>query len=56
MAAKKKVKKITARQEKTLKEHAVHHSKKHMGEMRKAMRQGRTFTQAHRDAMKKTGK
>tara|TARA_R100000231_G_scaffold12890_1_gene14451 strand:- start:298 stop:465 length:168 start_codon:yes stop_codon:yes gene_type:complete len=55
MAA-KKTKKLTERQEKTLKAHSVHHTKRHMSEMRKAMRQGRTFTQAHKDAMKKAGK
>tara|TARA_R100000654_G_C2590109_1_gene113098 strand:+ start:199 stop:372 length:174 start_codon:yes stop_codon:yes gene_type:complete len=57
MAAKKKsAKKLTARQEKTLKAHSVHHTKKHMSEMRKSMRAGKTFTQAHKEAMKKVGK
>tara|TARA_R100001463_G_scaffold142_3_gene731 strand:+ start:422 stop:571 length:150 start_codon:yes stop_codon:yes gene_type:complete len=48
--------KLTKRQEATLSRHAKHHTKKHMSEMRKMMRGGKTFTQAHKDAMKKVGK
>ena len=33
-----------------------HHSKKHMTEMKSAMKKGKTFTQAHKVAMKKVGK
>ena len=47
---------LTKRQQSTLKKHSVHHSKKHMSEMRKAMREGSTFTAAHKRAMKKVGK
>ena len=53
---KKPAKKLTSRQEAAMKRHAEHHSKKHMTEMRKAMKAGKTFTQAHKDAMKKVGK
>jgi hypothetical protein len=47
---------LTKRQKDTLKKHSFHHTKKHMAEMRKLMRGGKTFTQAHRSAMKKVGK
>jgi hypothetical protein len=47
---------LTKRQQATLKKHSVHHTKKHMTEMRKLMRAGKTFTQAHKAAMKKVGK
>ena len=47
---------LTKRQKNTLKKHSVHHTKKHMAEMRKLMRGGKTFTQAHKSAMKKVGK
>ena len=47
---------LTKRQQATLKKHSVHQTKKHMTEMRKLMRAGKTFTQAHRAATKKVGK
>tara|TARA_R100000781_G_C3999025_1_gene99587 strand:+ start:94 stop:261 length:168 start_codon:yes stop_codon:yes gene_type:complete len=54
---KKKVKKgLTTRQETALKKHATHHTKAHMTEMKRLMRSGKTFTQAHKDAMKKVGR
>jgi len=49
-------KKITARQKAAMARHSKHHTKKHMSEMRKAMRAGSTFTAAHKKAMKKVGK
>jgi hypothetical protein len=52
----KKPKKLTARQQAALKRHSVHHTAKHMAEMRKSMRAGKTFTEAHRVAMRKVGK
>ena len=52
----KKSKGLTDRQKATMKKHSVHHTPKHMAFMRKQMRQGVTFTQAHKDAMKKVGK
>jgi len=52
-----KVKKsLTKRQESALQKHSAHHTKAHMTEMKKLMRSGKTFTQAHKDAMKKVGK
>tara|TARA_R100000234_G_C4913894_1_gene141123 strand:- start:364 stop:549 length:186 start_codon:yes stop_codon:yes gene_type:complete len=61
MAAKKgkkgnKKKTLTQRQKDTLKKHSVHHTSKHMAMMRKLMREGATFTTAHKKAMKKVGK
>ena len=38
---------ITKRQKAKLKEHSVHHTPKHMTGMRKAMKKGSTFTEAH---------
>ena len=49
-------KKLTKRQTDTLKKHSVHPTPKHMAFMRKQMGQGVTFTQSHKDAMKKVGK
>lgn len=54
MATKKKA--LTARQQATLKRHSAHHSSKHMAEMRKSMKAGKTFGQAHKAAMRKVGK
>ena len=51
-----KMKKLTARQQAALKRHCVHHTAKHMTEMRKLMRGGKTFREAHRAAMRKTGR
>tara|TARA_Y100000289_G_C3799039_1_gene87974 strand:- start:351 stop:512 length:162 start_codon:yes stop_codon:yes gene_type:complete len=48
--------KLTARQQATLKKHAEHHTSKHMAMMRKEMRAGKTFTQAHKKAQKMVGK
>lgn len=42
--------------EKALARHKEHHTAKHMTEMRKLMRDGKTFTQSHKTAMKKVGK
>ena len=39
-----------------MKKHREHHTKKHMDMMTKSMRAGKTFTQAHKEAMKKVGK
>ena len=53
---KNKEKKLTKRQEETLKKHSEHHSAKHMKMMRKEMREGSTFTAAHKKAQKAVGK
>tara|TARA_B100001287_G_scaffold261519_1_gene250614 strand:+ start:753 stop:917 length:165 start_codon:yes stop_codon:yes gene_type:complete len=52
----KKLKPLTQRQKDTLKRHSVHHTKKHMAEMTKLMRQGMTFGASHKKAMSKVGK
>tara|TARA_R110000796_G_scaffold10202_5_gene34116 strand:- start:856 stop:1005 length:150 start_codon:yes stop_codon:yes gene_type:complete len=44
---------LTARQKTTLKKHSVHHTKKHMKDMRTAMAKGISFTKAHKIALKK---
>ena len=51
-----KKKSLTKRQKTTLKRHKKHHTAKHMTPMIKAMRRGKTFTQAHKLAMKKVGR
>tara|TARA_R110002110_G_scaffold395661_1_gene610288 strand:+ start:576 stop:728 length:153 start_codon:yes stop_codon:yes gene_type:complete len=50
------MKKITKRQQDALKRHSIHHTRKHMTEMRKSMRAGKTFTASHKLAMKKVGR
>jgi len=47
---------LTQRQEEALKRHAPHHTLEHMRHMRRLMMQGKTFTEAHKDALKKIGK
>ena len=51
-----KLKQLTQRQKDTLKKHSKHHTAKHMTEMRKMMRAGKTFTQAHKKAQAKVGR
>ena len=51
-----KKKELTQRQKDTLKKHSVHHTAKHMAMMRRLMREGSTFTVAHKKAMKEVGK
>ena len=48
--------KLTTRQKKNLSEHSAHHSAKHMEFMKRRMRAGDTFTQAHKKAQAKVGK
>ncbi|QDP62648.1 MAG: hypothetical protein Unbinned1327contig1000_7 [Prokaryotic dsDNA virus sp.] len=47
---------LTIRQKKTMKRHSEHHSDKHMALMTRLMISGRSFTEAHKAAMKKVGK
>ena len=47
---------LTKRQEEALKKHASHHSTKHMAFMRRRMREGASFSQAHKEAQAKVGK
>jgi len=56
MPPKKIAKKLTTAQKNKLKKHSSHHTKKHMAMMRKDMKAGKSFTQAHNNAMKKVGK
>ena len=49
-------KKLTPSQNKKLQEHKQHHSPKHMAMMRRLMRQGSSFSQAHKMAQKSVGK
>tara|TARA_R100000654_G_scaffold16649_1_gene34949 strand:- start:513 stop:674 length:162 start_codon:yes stop_codon:yes gene_type:complete len=52
------MKKLTKRQQDTLKKHSKHHSTKHMKEMKVAMTRDKnrlTFSQAHKLAIKKVG-
>ena len=53
-----KKKQLTSRQKAALKRHkSTHgHTKAHMDEMIKLMQAGKTFTEAHRTAMRKKGK
>ena len=51
-----KKKQLTIQQKTTLLKHSVHHTPAHMSYMRQAMASGKTFTQAHREAIKKVGK
>ena len=43
---------LTPQQEKTMKKHSVHHTKKHMATMRKEMLAGKSFSKAPKIAMK----
>ena len=52
---KNKKKSLSKRQSDTMKKHSENHSAKHMAEMRKAMLNGSTFTEAHKKAQKKVG-
>jgi|TARA_Y100000310_G_C20189686_1_gene581909 aconitase B len=47
---------LTSSQEKQMKKHKDHHSKKHMDMMRDLMGKGSSFKSAHNKAMKEVGK
>tara|TARA_R100001082_G_scaffold35187_1_gene18259 strand:+ start:4722 stop:4901 length:180 start_codon:yes stop_codon:yes gene_type:complete len=47
---------LTTRQASAMKKHAKHHTAKHLRSMVTAMKNGKTFTQSHKMAMKKVGK
>jgi|TARA_R110000851_G_scaffold205449_1_gene357464 hypothetical protein len=47
---------LTTRQKSAMAKHKEHHTAKHMTEMRKLMNKGKTFTEAHKSAMKKVGR
>ena len=46
---------LTMRQQKTLKKHSVHHTKKHIQLMVTAMNDGKSFSASHKMAQKKVG-
>jgi len=48
-------KELTKRQKDTMAKHKVHHTAKHMKVMKEEMLKGKTFTVAHKIAMKKVG-
>jgi len=48
--------KLTTRQKNLLEKHSKHHSDKHMEFMKRRMRAGDTFTQAHKKAQTKVGR
>ena len=50
------IKGLKPRQQKTMKNHARHHSLKHMRSMARAMKKGATFQTAHNRAMRSVGK
>tara|TARA_Y100001938_G_scaffold150509_1_gene241768 strand:+ start:764 stop:958 length:195 start_codon:yes stop_codon:yes gene_type:complete len=54
--ARAKPKPTKSSDEEKLKEHSKHHTKKHIEMMKKLMKEGKTFTQAHNITMKKVGK
>jgi len=47
---------LTAKQVNAMKRHSQHHSSKHIQSMVKLMKDGKTFTESHKIAMKKVGK
>ena len=47
---------LTEAQKKMLEKHKVHHTAKHMAMMRKLMREGSSFTAAHKKTQKEVGK
>ena len=47
---------LTVQQKNKLEKHKVHHSKKHVQEMKRGMRKGKTFSKAHALAQKSVGK
>ena len=49
-------KELTRKQKILMKEHAVHHTAKHMADMTKLMLAGMPFADAHKEVMKKSGK
>ena len=48
--------KLTTRQKNLLEKHSEHHSDKHMEFIKRRMRAGDTFTQAHKKAQAKVGR
>lgn len=51
-----KKKELSPAMKKKLKEHSIHHSVKHMNQMKKDIMNGGSFTASHKIAQKKVGK
>jgi len=47
---------LTQKQKEKLREHAKHHTTKHMALMKQLMKSGKTFSVAHNEAKKQVGK
>tara|TARA_R100001443_G_C3312553_1_gene168097 strand:+ start:336 stop:521 length:186 start_codon:yes stop_codon:yes gene_type:complete len=47
---------LNKRQKSAMRRHQAHHTAKHLKAMATAMRSGKTFSQAHKLAMRKVGK
>jgi len=47
---------LTTRQTNAMKKHSQHHTVKHLKQMVKEMKKGKTFSASHKLAMKKVGK
>jgi hypothetical protein len=47
---------LTKKQKELLAKHSKHHTKKHIDSMKREMRKGKTFIQAHMIAIKNIGK
>ena len=47
---------LTKKQKDMLAKHKEHHSKKHMDLMKKLMKEGKSFAEAHKIALKEVGK
>ena len=46
---------INKKEKKTLTKHKIHHTPKHMAQMKKDMKKGTNFKKSHIKAMKKVG-
>jgi len=47
---------LTKKQKSLMAKHSEHHSQKHMQDMTKSMNSGKSFSPAHKSAIKKVGK
>ena len=50
------ISKLTKSQQKAMKKHSKHHTKKHILYMYNSMRRGSSFSKSHKNAQKKVGK
>ena len=50
------IKDLKPRQQRTMRNHAKHHTLKHMRSMARSMKRGATFASAHTRAMRSVGK